>query len=165
MVPPRVACVQAGLHPVNSTRVERIPYVQNRIRELREMDIVDVTLTRRVLREELYKLVFCRVPDLFTVDANGRRYLLPMEEWTDDQRAAVSEIWTDKDGIDRVKTHSKLSAIDLLMKLDGLSEPERVDVNHSGSTELNVNDARERISGRIQTLAGRAASLPKPDRT
>jgi hypothetical protein len=121
---PRVACAEAGLNPINAYRTENLPKVQQRIRELREVGDLDISRQRRILRDELTRIAFGRLPDLFTEDDKGNRSLLPLSEWTDDERAAIAEIWTDKDGTERVRAHSKLTAIDLLMKLDGLVDPD-----------------------------------------
>ena len=178
LVPSRAACVQAGWSSAhNAARIERRKRVQNRIRELRYYDDVDIAWQRRILRQELMAIAMLRVPDLFveefedTVDGSGNiigrklvsRRLRPLTEWTDEERAAIVDLSCDKDGVDRVKANSKTSAIELLMKLDGLLELDTIlqfnQVNQaigSQSTTVNVN-ARDRIAGRLEQIASRTA--------
>lgn len=138
LVPSRLAAVQAGWGSAhNAARIESRPRVQERIRDLRYHDEVDIAWQRRLLREELTRIALFRMPELFEEDKHGKRSLRPISDWTDDERAAVAEIWLDSDGGDRVKAHSKLSAIELLMKLDGLVDPD-VMVSVSQQTAVGV---------------------------
>lgn len=162
---PRVASALAGLDPTNSYRVENLPKVQRRMRELRDRDELDISHERRILREELIRVIFFRMPELFVEDETSRR-LRPVSEWTEDERAAVAEMWTDKDGIERVRGYSKLTAIDLLMKLDGLVDPDTIalTVNQTVNAQVNsnVNGPRERIAGRLEKIASNEASDTAP---
>lgn len=151
LVPPRVACAEVGLNPINAYRTEATPKVQRRIRELRERDELDISRQRRILRDELTRVAMLRLPDLFFEDDKGERHLRPISEWTDDERAAIAELWTDKDGIDRVRPHSKLNAIDLLMKLDGLVDPDNI-------VALQVNQTVNGDITRIERLIVRPAN-------
>ncbi len=153
---PRAASAIAGLDPTNAYRVENLPKVQRRIRELRERDELDISRERRVIREELFRIIFLCMPDLFTEDEHGNRSVRPISEWTDDERAAIAELWTDKDGIDRIRPYSKLIAIDLLMKLDGLVDPDTIalTVNQTVNKQVNNNNGpRDRIAGEIDKIA------------
>jgi hypothetical protein len=173
LIPPRLACVQAGYpNAHNAARLENRRRIQNRIREHRYHDEIDIAWQRRLLREELTRVALFRLPDLFVeiemkndkgevVDI--KRVLRPLSEWSDEERAAIAELYEDKDGLDRVKPHSKLTAIDLLMKLDGLVDPDMVvNVNQSVGVQVNGNSARDRIAGRIEKLSGRTVGEPSP---
>lgn len=142
---PRVASAEAGLNPINAYRTENLPKVQRRIRELREVGDLDVARQRRVIRDELVRIAFHRVPDLFVENEKGELVMRPISEWTDDERAAIAELWTDKDGINRVRPHSKLTAIDLLMKLDGLAEPDRLDMVMDADIGIQVTRIERHI--------------------
>jgi hypothetical protein len=142
----------AGTDPSNAYRVENLPKVQRRIRELRERDLLDLTHRRRILRDELDRVIFFRYPDLYIEDENGVRHMRPVSEWTDDERAAVAEMWTDKDGVDRVRAHSKLTAIDMAMKLDGLVDPDTI--------ALQVNQT---VNGDITRIERHIVRSPNQD--
>jgi hypothetical protein len=175
LVPSRAACVHAGYpNAHNAARIEKRPRVLQRIRELRHHDEVDIGWQRRVLRQELMALAMARLPDLFEIvkDDDGKeigRQLKPLSQWTDDDRAAVAELYTDKDGNDRVKLHSKTSAIELLCKLDGLIEPDTIAMfnqinvgqgSGDGEEIASVKNAYTRIAGRIEQIASRATREP-----
>lgn len=178
LIPSRQACVQAGWSsPHNAARVERRKRVQARIRELRYHDEVDIAWQRRVLRQELMAIAMLRMPDLFVetvapvLDRDGNptgemhvieRRMRPFSEWTDEEKAAVGEFYTDKDGIERLKAHSKIAAIEMLCKLDGLVEPDVImqfnqQINQGAGGEVTtvIGNARDRIAGRIERIAGR----------
>lgn len=136
-VPPPVAYARAfdkgggpDRHPGNAARLLREPLIQAEIKRLmpNEMseagDPLYVAYRRRLVRAELDRVAFFRLPDI--LDAEGK--LRPLSELTDDQRAALAEIAFGDDGPLKVKAHSKDAALTQLMKLDGLGEPEKLDV-------------------------------------
>lgn len=159
---PRVAAAEAGLNPINAYRTENLPKIQRRVRELKQVGDLDIAHRRRIIRDELDRTAFFRVPDLYVEDEAGNLRRRPLSEWTDDERAAVLEMWTDKDGIDRVRAYSKLTAIDLLMKLDGLVDPDVValTVNQTVNNQVNNNGPRERIAGKLEKIAGNGVGEP-----
>lgn len=133
LLPPAIAYRQAGFSdkfPANAQKLLRKPKIKDRIQELRLRDEVDISYRRAVVRRELDCVAFCRLPGVFK---NSKGKLLDLESLTDEEQAAISEVNVDDDGEGnvhvKVKAHPKLSAIELLMKLDGLSEPDKLEVS------------------------------------
>lgn len=67
--------------------------------------------------------------------------LIDSKTLTRDQAAIVAEVAQTKDGI-RLKTHSKLDALEKLIRHMGLNAPEKVE--HSGKLEIEDLSATER---------------------
>jgi hypothetical protein len=167
LISSRQAAIDAGYKDAhNAARLEKRGRIAKRIAELRQHDEVDLGWQRRKLREELMRVAMARLPDLFepTFNAAGNeigRQLKPMSQWSEDERAAVAELIEDKDGIEKVKLHPKLTAIDLLMKLDALVDPAVIALQVNNSTEVNVgSSARARIATRLDAIARRATGEP-----
>lgn len=110
-------------HPGNAARLLREPLIQEEIRRLLAVDeaMADPTFIayrRSLIRAELDRIAFFRLPDVLT---------RKIEDWTDDERAAVSEISATAEGKRKVKAHSKTDAIAQLIKLDRLDERDEQD--------------------------------------
>lgn len=151
LLPPNVAYRQAGFsdkHPGNATKLLRNARVKDRIAELRLRDEVDLSYRRAVVRRELDCVAFFRLPGIF----NGGK-LRDLDALADEERAAIAEISDDGEGHVRIKAHGKLSALELLMKLDGLSEPDKLEVS-CDLTKLSDEELSE-----YERLARKAAII------
>jgi Terminase small subunit len=111
---------------------------------------------------ELGAVAYARMTDFMTVE-NGRVVVKDTAQWTDEQKAAVSEIWetTDGDGyrVIRIKLHDKLVALDRLGKSIGLFK-ERAEVNHRHKHEHELVDPLDRIRERLNALRKAQQSGP-----
>jgi phage terminase small subunit len=118
-------------------------------------------ITATALINELGAVAYARVTDFMIVE-NGRVVVKDTALWTDEQKAAVSEIWetTDGDGyrVIRIKLHDKLGAIDKLGKSIGLFK--EADVNHRHKHEHEFVDPMARIKERLNALRRSLAELP-----
>jgi len=99
---------------------------------------------------ELGAVAYARMTDFMTVE-NGRVVVKDTALWTDEQKAAVSEIWETADGdgyrVIRIKLHDKLVALDRLGKSIGLFK-ERAEFAHTHQIEFvdPVSRIRERLN-------------------
>jgi phage terminase small subunit len=113
--------------------------------------------TERVLREYA-RIAFSDMRRFATVTANGGVNLVPSDQWSDDDAAAVAELGetvTEKGGSVRFKLHSKPQALDALARHLGMfansdGEPDRhLHVHVMG--QLSVDDLRRLASGDAQS--------------
>jgi phage terminase small subunit len=118
---------------------------------------------------ELGAVAYARMTDFMTVE-NGRVVVKDTALWTDEQKAAVSEIWetTDGDGyrVIRIKLHDKLVALDRLGKSIGLfKEKTESTVTHT----VEFVDPLQRIKERLNALrkaqqSGATVEIDSPPR-
>jgi hypothetical protein len=99
--------------------------------------------------------------DFMTVE-NGRVVVRDTALWTDEQKAAVSEIWetTNGDGyrVIRIKLHDKLVALDRLGKSIGLfKEKSESTITH----QIEITDPMARIRERLNALRRSHADVPE----
>jgi len=85
--------------------------------------------------------------------------LIDSKALTRDQAAIVAEVAQTKDGI-RLKTHSKLDALEKLIRRMGLNAPEKVDVNVKVDG-LEDADVARRLA--FMLASGAAAQAPTKD--
>jgi phage terminase small subunit len=101
---------------------------------------------------ELGAVAYARMTDFMTVE-NGRVVVRDTALWTDEQKAAVSEIWETTDGVGyrviRIKLHDKLVALDRLGKSIGLfKEKSESTITH----QIEFTDPMARIKERLASL-------------
>lgn len=127
LTPPAVAYARAyaksdnaDKYPGNAARLLREPLIQAEIKQLLGDDEAAnpayIAYRRRLVRAELDRIAFFRLPDAMSAR---------VDEWTDDQRAAIAEITVSEDGKRKIKAHSKSEALAQLIKLDGLAPESR----------------------------------------
>jgi phage terminase small subunit len=89
------------------------PMVKDYLAELAKSVQSDLTITADRVLKELARIAFHDPQSYFTKDSRGRTVLKSMDEFTADQRAAISEFdATTK----KLKLYDKLSALDKLGK-------------------------------------------------
>lgn len=120
------------------------PHIQQRISELRKVSGHNYNITRERIAQELARIAFSDTRKLYD-DFGG---LLPPHEWPDDIAAVISGVETSElfDGygedrkqvgnVKKVKTWEKTKAIAELNRMMGFYEPDKQDVNHSGSLAI-----------------------------
>ncbi|PVY43263.1 terminase small subunit [Pontibacter virosus] len=86
--------------------------VQEEIQRLQKQVADETGVQVKHLVSELAKIAFASLPDLLDPTTNE---LKPLNQLTEAQRAGIQEIMQTPTGI-KLKMHSKLSAIDMLMK-------------------------------------------------
>lgn len=111
--------------------------VQQRIEELRKFISGKYNITRERLAKELGRIAFGDVTGMFNDDGE----LKPLSELTEDQRACVAgieveELYAGNFNIGKskkIKTESKTKAIELLSRMFGMNEPDKL------KSEVNNN--------------------------
>lgn len=111
----------------------RKPEIQSRIAELRKETASALNITREKVAQELARIAFSDVREVFTEDGA----LKPISEWPDEVAAAIGSVETDelfegrgedreKVGVTRkVKTWDKVKAAEALAKLMGWNSPDK----------------------------------------
>jgi phage terminase small subunit len=93
--------------------------VQAKIAQLRQNQIARTEISADLVLQEYSDIATFRIEDVVTFDGSQLSFK-PMTEWTSAARAAVSSIELDKNGNIKIKTNSKLAALDSLAKHLGL---------------------------------------------
>jgi hypothetical protein len=125
----------------NVGRLVKQPKIQARIAELQREFNEAAGIKMRWLQEKLIPLATSDVTRYFESDATGKLSLRDVTQLPSELRGALSELKIDADGQVTVKTHSKLAAIDTLIKMSGGFAPERIELSGSVSTPASDQDA------------------------
>jgi hypothetical protein len=95
--------------------------------------------------------------------------ILPTDLWSRAQRAAVTEIVQDRDGIIKIKYADKLRALEMLAKYHGLLRPDTTPLAGEGATVFIVPADQERNTWEATALKELAAAkdrsrsrIPRP---
>ena len=104
------------------------------IKELQKQPAKNIGVSREMIAKEFRKLAFSDIAHLHNTWISLREF----EELTDEQRACIAEISTQKrrEGQDKewevdyvkIKLHDKQKALENLNKMFGFNEPDKVDV-------------------------------------
>jgi phage terminase small subunit len=120
-------------------------------------------ITRTRIVDELAKVAFANMGDYAKWDGDGVN-LVDSESLEEGQRAAVAEVKQTRTETERsttvtvnFKLHDKLGALEKLGKVMRMFV-DRQEVSGPGGGPMEVTSPRERIAGRMATLAGRLAA-------
>lgn len=123
--------------------------VQIRIKELQEEQKKKSNVTKEMVLEELYKIVFSSIADLHDTWIERKDF----EKLTPREKAAIKSIstkvtkknvgtqddpeWADVEFV-KIELHDKLKAVEILNKMMGWNEPEKVE--NTGSIRIITGD-------------------------
>ena len=128
--------------------------VQKRIAEIRRVNAERSQVTTDQVIAEYARMAFARITDYVRWDAEGKVQVIPSDELTSDQAAAVREFFgRDNWKGQRVRLHEKIAALDRLAKCLGLFT-EKVDVTSGGQPIEALTD--EERARRIVAILDRA---------
>lgn len=123
--------------------------IQRLVERYREMLRETFGLDARSVIEEMKSIAFSNVMDVVEVGEEGDVNLRRGSEIPEAARAAISEISTTKDGVVKVRMHSKLDALKSLGTHLGLFQ-EKVDVKVSVTHDLT--EVAKRALDRVREL-------------
>lgn len=128
------------------------PHVYQAIRKVLDAKMRKLDITSERILEEIARVAFFNPLDVTT--PNGKMRELDLSKLTDDQAAAIAEIWTEGAGkkrSGRIKTWNKLEALNMLAKyrnLFALDAPVTVNVNANVSLYDRVARASARAAAK-----------------
>ena len=153
------SAVSAGYSPTSAhtlgSRVLRRPHIKERLAQLGSDIRAKYGSTLDRVIEELEILSFSNISDLIVVDEDGQAYLDIARASEDQLRAIETVKITSMEPVEvlgeygeqerevtkvEVRMHSKLKAIEHLVRMAKLGDLSEVNVNHRGTVKHDVND-------------------------
>ena len=128
--------------------------IQQRVLEIRRMNAERSQVKTDHVIAEYARVAFARITDYVRWDADGKVEVIPSNELTDDQAAAIREFFgREKWKGQRVRLHEKIAALDRLAKYLGLFT-DKVDITSGGQPIEPLTDIER--AARILEILERA---------
>jgi phage terminase small subunit len=144
----------AGKNSTGSYMLLKVPAIQRRISEIQQMNAERSSVKAEQVIAEYARMAFAKITDYIRWDARGNSEVIPSNELTADQAAAIREFFGRESWkAQRVRLHDKIAALDRLAKYLGLFT-DKVDVTSGGQPIGSLTNA-ERVD-RIVAIVERA---------
>ena len=122
-------------------------YVSKRIKQFYDDEKVWQTVKRKNVAVKLERLIDCNASDYFCMNANGAMKIKPIEQWTEEMKAAFKGVKFTKNGIE-LMTYDKIAAANSISNMLGWDKtPEEVrKINdYSGISTKQLKDTLKEL--------------------